>query len=178
MSGGLGRGQGWGVPGNILQGWRGGSQHPGGPDEPPEGGVVRRCEVPVGSGTGPARGPQRAPGMAGCRWVSGHRGGPQCPPPGMGGSPVSFPGVGVPLSLTQKSMLKKKSTYFTTGLTKEKSSPWGPRPPAARLAMAPGRAQPSRADRSSAEWCRAWPNRAEPNRAGHGVTRPHSAPPQ
>lgn len=84
-------------PGMGAPGMEGGSQHPGGPDEPPEGGVVRRCEVPVGSGTGTARGPQRAPGMAGCRWVCGDRGCPQCPPQGWGGRRLSFPGVGVPL---------------------------------------------------------------------------------
>lgn len=74
-------------------------------------------------------------------------------------------GCPAPPALTQKSMLKKKSTYFTTGLTKEKS------PPAAHPAMA----EP---DRAGAE--RSGSSRRDGRRAGQrpypSVNRPLIGP--
>lgn len=91
---------------------------------------------------------------------------PALPPPRAEG----VPGVGPGPALTQKSALKKKSTYFTSGLTKEKSPPWGP-PPAARPAMA----EPSRTGPTPTEPARTQPSPPERSRARPVTEAAHTA---
>lgn len=169
--------KGWGVPGDGRS-QKGSGMESQGLGDPWACGIptgfrdgVPRAGVPGGiSGMG-------VPRMAMSQWSAGMgtAAGSGCP------SGMGCPGAP---ALTQKSRLKKKSTYLATGLTKEKSSPRGPAGTATRLAMAErGRAGPNETERSRAGSVLASP-RSEHRRAqprplpvppSHWLNSPHSA---